>query len=197
MKDRGYFGVCHPELVEGSVRPPSILRVREPILRQGPHEPALHRWAVNQDKSRLQRPGGTIENSPAIHGRVFFRNASRPSGTLERFRSRLPNPVDFKRPAGTRHIAFGYPAINCRAIFESPSGTLTDAVRLAGRVHPNPKSPSSSVSQDDGVFIRTTFAEPESRVAVALRATMESESVLSGPRRTECDGYPKALSRHR
>ena len=29
-----------------------------------------------------------------------------------------------------------------------------------------------------------------SKVAVALRATMESGSVLSGPRRTECDGYP-------
>ncbi len=41
---------------------------------------------------------------------------------------------------------------------------------------------------------KVSFSEPEARVAVALRATVESESGSPGLRRTECDGYPKALS---
>ena len=40
------------------------------------------------------------------------------------------------------------------------------------------------------ISAKVGLVHPESWVAVALRATMESESVSSIHRRTECDGYP-------
>ena len=40
---------------------------------------------------------------------------------------------------------------------------------------------------------RLGFDEPQARVAVVLRATVKSENAVLGPRRTECDGYLKAV----
>ena len=130
-------------------------------------------------------PGGTFENSPAIHCRVFCRTSRVPEGRLKRggkvCASSAASWRRFGRPSGTRQMGTGNPAINCRATFR-PS--LRD-----GR---EPRQ--QEVSRAYGMAVSITWERGSSFLSPSATRATSSPVHRNKHRRTACDGYPRNIS---
>ena len=106
-------------------------------------------------------PGGRIENSPPFQGWGFWRKCleSRKDGWM------IPHlypssclmssflSIEFSRPFGTDATVNFNPAVNCRAIFKSPSGRNS----VTSSTGEGLKKVQTPVSPSDGARVRGLF----------------------------------------
>jgi len=121
-----------PWIVAGAhlaTAPTRRLRTPSPPTGRGVWGSAIFQPSVTQTAKaiRLPSPEGRFENSPPFQGWDYGIEVSSPEGTAESpsqtwSRKRRMTFGGFNRPFGTHVIANVNPAVNCRAILNSPSG---------------------------------------------------------------------------